>query len=57
MAMSDERVFMEGEDVTLVIKSYEARTPVKAGNLARSSAESFLSPTDCVREVFVAQGQ
>jgi len=41
--------------VLLVIKSGEARTPVMAGNLARSHAESFLSPTDYVREVFVAQ--
>jgi hypothetical protein len=41
--------------VLLVIKSGEARTPVMAGNLARSHAESFLSPTAYVREVFVAQ--
>jgi len=51
------QVCLDNPGVLLVIKSGEARTPVMAGNLARSHAESFLSPTDYVREVFVAQDQ
>jgi hypothetical protein len=43
-------------DVLLVVKSSEDRIPVLAGKLAESTAEAFLiSPTDYVREVFVAQ--
>jgi hypothetical protein len=50
------QVCLDFPEVLLVIKSGEARTPVKAGKLAASSAEAFLaSPTDYVREVFVAQ--
>ena len=42
--------------VLLVIKSSEARIAVPAGKLAQHTAEHFLtSPTDYVREVFVAQ--
>lgn len=52
------QVCLDFPEVLLVIKSGEARTPVLAGKLAQSTAEAFLtSPTDYVREVFVAQDQ
>lgn len=52
------QVCLDFPEVLLVIKSSEAHTPVLAGELAQSTAEAFLtSPTDYVREVFVAQDQ